>query len=164
VLHLDHEGKKVADIEAGENERAEVDFNAADANEQPVQTTGTVKLIRRWWEKGDVKRPPGYREEEISTTKVATDAKGNASYVPDPVPTASGDQVMFKNNDTITHRIVMDDVPLEPHSKLKLDFEFFLLLRKRGQRAAQRFLDTHFNDIGKRSTIDLMRVPSPPAA
>jgi NTE family protein len=57
---------------------------------------------------------------------------------------------------TRLHRIVMDDVPFEPHSKLKLDFEFFLLLRKRGQRAAQRFLDTHFNDIGKRSTIDLM--------
>jgi hypothetical protein len=29
-------------------------------------------------------------------------------------------------------------------------------LRKRGQRAARRFLDTHFNDIGRRSTIDLM--------
>jgi NTE family protein len=54
------------------------------------------------------------------------------------------------------HRIVMDDMPFEPHSKLKLDFEFFLSLRKRGQRAAQRFLDAHFNDIGRRSTIDLM--------
>ena len=57
---------------------------------------------------------------------------------------------------TRLHRIVMDNVPFEPHSKLKLDFEFFLSLRKRGQRAAQRFLDAHFNDIGRRSTIDLM--------
>jgi NTE family protein len=44
----------------------------------------------------------------------------------------------------------------ELRSKLKVDFEFFLSLRKRGQRAAQRFLDAHFNDIGRRSTIDLM--------
>jgi len=57
---------------------------------------------------------------------------------------------------TRLHRIVMDDLPFEPHSKLKVDFEFFLSLRKRGQRAAQRFLDTHFNDIGRRSSIDLM--------
>ena len=36
--------------------------------------------------------------------------KGNGSYVPNPVATASGNQVMFKNNDTVnTHRIVMDD-------------------------------------------------------
>ena len=57
---------------------------------------------------------------------------------------------------TRLHRIVMDDVPLDARSKLKVDFEFFLSLRKRGQRAAQRFLDAHFNDIGRRSTIDLM--------
>jgi plastocyanin len=34
---------------------------------------------------------------------------GNKSYVPNPVPKATGEQVMFKNSDTITHRIVMDD-------------------------------------------------------
>ena len=34
---------------------------------------------------------------------------GNKSYVPNPVQKASGEQVMFKNSDTITHRIVMDD-------------------------------------------------------
>jgi plastocyanin len=37
---------------------------------------------------------------------------GNRSYVPDPVPVASGGQVMFKNNDLTTavgHHIVMDD-------------------------------------------------------
>jgi len=57
---------------------------------------------------------------------------------------------------TRLHRIVMDDVPFDPHSKLKVDFEFFLSLRKNGQRAARRFLDAHFSDIGRRSTIDLM--------
>ena len=54
------------------------------------------------------------------------------------------------------HRIVMDDTPFDPRSKLKVDFEFFLSLRKLGQSAARRFLDTHFDDIGRRSTIDLM--------
>jgi len=54
------------------------------------------------------------------------------------------------------HRIVMDDAPFDPRSKLKVDFEFFLSLRKLGQRAARRFLDAHFADIGRRSTIDLM--------
>ncbi len=53
------------------------------------------------------------------------------------------------------HRIVMDNAPFDPRSKLKVDFEFFLSLRKLGQRAARRFLDAHFNDIGRRSTIDL---------
>ena len=35
---------------------------------------------------------------------------GNGSYVPNPVPRTAGEQVIFKNNDTVeTHRIVMDD-------------------------------------------------------
>lgn len=40
-------------------------------------------------------------------------------------------------------------------SKLKTDFEFLDLLRRAGQRAARRFLDQHFDDIGQRSTLDL---------
>jgi NTE family protein len=56
---------------------------------------------------------------------------------------------------TRLHRIVMDDGPFDARSKLNVDFEFFLSLRKSGQRAAQRFLDAHFNDIGRRSTIEL---------
>jgi len=43
----------------------------------------------------------------LTVSIVAT--KGNQSYVPNPVAKASGEQVMFKNNDTATHRIVMDD-------------------------------------------------------
>ena len=34
---------------------------------------------------------------------------GNAAYQPNPVRAASGDTVMFRNNDSATHRIVMDD-------------------------------------------------------
>ena len=57
---------------------------------------------------------------------------------------------------TKLHRIVMDDMPFDPRSRLNVDFEFFLSLRKRGQRAARRFLDAHFKDIGRRSTIDVL--------
>jgi len=34
---------------------------------------------------------------------------GNKSYVPNPVATASGEQIVFKNNDSVVHRIMMDD-------------------------------------------------------
>jgi plastocyanin len=50
---------------------------------------------------------PGTTPGIVSVSIVGT--KGNASYVPNPVPKPTGDQVMFKNNDTISHRIVMDD-------------------------------------------------------
>ncbi len=40
-------------------------------------------------------------------------------------------------------------------SKLKNDFDFFRLLHRAGQRAAHSFLDRHFDDIGRRSTLDL---------
>ena len=53
------------------------------------------------------------------------------------------------------HRIVMDAHALDARSKLNNGFEFFLALRKLGQRAARRFLDAHFRDIGRRSTIDM---------
>jgi len=54
------------------------------------------------------------------------------------------------------HRIVMADTgeTFSPHSRLNNDFEFFERLHKLGQRATRRFLDTHFDDIGERSTID----------
>ena len=51
---------------------------------------------------------PGNATPTIVTVSIVG-TKGNASYVPDPVPAGSGDQVMFKNNDAVTHRIVMDD-------------------------------------------------------
>jgi NTE family protein len=40
-------------------------------------------------------------------------------------------------------------------SKLRNDYESFDLLRKLGRRAARRFLDAHYDDIGVRSSIDL---------
>jgi NTE family protein len=54
------------------------------------------------------------------------------------------------------HRIVMEDMgeALDARSRLNTDYEFFETLHKLGQRAARRFLDAHFGDIGRRSTID----------
>jgi len=34
---------------------------------------------------------------------------GNASYVPNPVAAPNGTQVIFRNGDTVTHHIVMDN-------------------------------------------------------
>jgi NTE family protein len=54
------------------------------------------------------------------------------------------------------HRIVMDaGEAFDDRSKLNNDYEFFDRLRRLGQAAAQRFLDRHFSDIGRRGTIDL---------
>jgi NTE family protein len=44
---------------------------------------------------------------------------------------------------------------LAASSKMKTDFDFFAFLHRAGQRAARKFLDRHFADIGKRSSIDL---------
>ena len=38
---------------------------------------------------------------------------------------------------------------------LSVDYDFFALLHRAGRRAARRFLDAHFRDIGQRSTLDL---------
>jgi NTE family protein len=55
------------------------------------------------------------------------------------------------------HRI--DLGPLGNHltsrSKMKTDFDFFELLHRAGVRAARKFLDQHFDDIGQQSSIDL---------
>lgn len=44
---------------------------------------------------------------------------------------------------------------LSASSKMKTDYDFFELLHRAGQRAARQFLDRHFDDIGKQSSIDL---------
>jgi len=51
---------------------------------------------------------------------------------------------------------VMEDLgeAFGARSTLKTDYEYFETLRKLGQRATRRFLDAHFDDIGRRSTID----------
>jgi len=55
------------------------------------------------------------------------------------------------------HRIDLGPlgIRLAASSKLKTDFEFFELLHRAGMRAAKKFLDNHFEDIGRKSTIDL---------
>jgi NTE family protein len=49
-------------------------------------------------------------------------------------------------------------------SKFNNDFDFFETLHKSGRRAARRFLDAHFDDIGVRSTIEHLPEPPPEAA
>jgi NTE family protein len=55
------------------------------------------------------------------------------------------------------HRIVLEGLGerFSSSTKLRNDFESLELLRKVGQRAARRFLDQHFDDIGVRSSVDL---------
>jgi NTE family protein len=50
------------------------------------------------------------------------------------------------------HRIALDDE--RARSPLNNDFEYFSSLHKLGQDAARRFLDNHYGDIGRRSTIN----------
>lgn len=56
------------------------------------------------------------------------------------------------------HRIVLENVgtKLTMGSRLKTDKDFLTLLHRAGRRAARRFLDRHFGDIGRRSTINLV--------
>jgi NTE family protein len=55
------------------------------------------------------------------------------------------------------HRIVMEDLGETDAARgtLNTDYEYFETLRKLGQRATRRFLDSHFDDLGHVSTIDL---------
>jgi NTE family protein len=55
------------------------------------------------------------------------------------------------------HRIVLDRLGkhLDADTKLSTDYDFFEMLRQSGRRAARRFLDAHFDDLGRRSTFDL---------
>jgi NTE family protein len=55
------------------------------------------------------------------------------------------------------HRIVLEGfgTHFDSFSKLSTDYDFFEMLRLSGKRAARRFMDEHFDDIGKKSTVDL---------
>jgi len=55
------------------------------------------------------------------------------------------------------HRIVLDRLGkhLDAGTRLSTDYDFFEMLRTSGRRAARRFLDAHFDDLGRRSTFDL---------
>jgi len=54
------------------------------------------------------------------------------------------------------HRIVMEEIgeTFGTPGTLNTEYHSFERLHKLGQRATRRFLDTHFDDIGRRSTID----------
>ena len=77
------------------SEQVEVAFKAVDANDQPVQTTGTVKVVKREWRTGnracpdrqDCLSPTGYRDEEVMTTKVTTNASGEGTFTFTPKST-----------------------------------------------------------------------------
>jgi NTE family protein len=55
------------------------------------------------------------------------------------------------------HRIVLDrfGTHFDAFSKLSTDYDLFDMLHISGKRAARRFLDEHFDDIGVKSTVDL---------
>ena len=55
------------------------------------------------------------------------------------------------------HRIVLDRFGnhFDSFSRLSTDYDFFEMLHLSGKRAARRFLDEHFDDIGVKSTVDL---------
>jgi len=55
------------------------------------------------------------------------------------------------------HRIVLDryGTNYDASSKISTDYSFFETLRLNGKRAARRFLDDHFDDIGVKGTVDL---------
>jgi NTE family protein len=57
------------------------------------------------------------------------------------------------------HRIVLESTgrKLGSGTRLANDYDFFALLHRAGRRAARRFLDAHFADIGNRSTVDLVK-------
>jgi NTE family protein len=63
------------------------------------------------------------------------------------------------------HRIVLGEhKPLEPGSRLNNDFDFFEVLHRAGKRAARRFLDAHYEDVGVRGTIQIDGKPEAHAA
>lgn len=70
------------------------------------------------------------------------------------LPHGTGDSQYRRLN---IHRIDLGALGnrLAGSSKMKTDFEFFELLQRSGQRAARKFLESHFDDIGQHSTIDL---------
>jgi NTE family protein len=55
------------------------------------------------------------------------------------------------------HRIALDEAfrKLTAASKLSSDYDFFVMLRNGGRRAARNFLDAHFDDLGREGTVDL---------
>ncbi len=69
------------------NDSVSIRFKAMDANDKPVQTTGTVEVLRRRWKYGTYTRDGEYLDEDIQTTKLTTDAEGEATLTFTPKAT-----------------------------------------------------------------------------
>ena len=104
-------------------------------------------------------RSPGFRPRKPNSASLLSELRGVAfvNRLIDegrlPRGTREGEFRRLK-----LHRIVMEDLgdTFGARSTLKTDYEYFETLRKLGQRATRRFLDKHFSDIGRRSTIDIV--------
>jgi NTE family protein len=70
------------------------------------------------------------------------------------LPHGTGDNEYRRIN---VHRIVLEGLGerFSSASKLRNDYESFQILRKLGQRAARRFLDAHYDQIGVQCSVDL---------
>ena len=54
------------------------------------------------------------------------------------------------------HRVASDAMTdLGYSSKLNAEWEFLIMLRDEGRRSAEAFLQTHGDDLGRRSSLDL---------
>ena len=51
--------------------------------------------------------PPSASAATVTVAIVSS--AGNGAFVPNPVRANTGDTVMFRNNDSVVHRLVMDD-------------------------------------------------------
>ena len=74
-----------------------------------------------------------------------------------------GTKAAANAGDIKVHRIVLDGTGknLGAGTGLNTDYDFFAVLHRAGRRAARRFLDEHFGDIGHRSTLDLTESRAP---
>ena len=67
-----------------------------------------------------------------------------------------GDQEGEKWAGMRVHSVTNDVmVELNASSKLIAEWDFFCLLRDKGRHSAQCFLESHTDDLGRRSTLDL---------
>lgn len=59
----------------------------------------------------------------------------------------------------LMHRIALSQAlnDLDASSKLTAKWDFFVMLREAGRKAAKAWLARHFNDLGQRATIDLRK-------
>ena len=59
------------------------------------------------------------------------------------------------------HRIALTGSAqtLDATNRFNTDLDFFEMLRTNGRRAARRFLDSHYDDIGVRSSVDFEAAP-----